>query len=87
MYNIQDWSLHWKNIKRLQLTSKEISEYRLNPNDILINRVNSLELVGKAALIPEDIEECVFESKNIRLRLKTEYIYPINPLGYHFQGL
>ena len=76
MYNINNWKLIWKNIKRLQLTSTEISEYKLEFNDILINRVNSRELVGKSALIPKNIEECVFESKNIRLRLKAKYINP-----------
>ena len=76
MYNINNWKLIWKNIKHLQLTSTEISEYKLEFNDILINRVNSRELVGKSALIPMNIEECVFESKNIRLRLKTKYINP-----------
>ena len=76
MYNINNWKLIWKNIKHLQLTSTEISEYKLEFNDILINRVNSRELVGKSALIPMNIEKCVFESKNIRLRLKTKYINP-----------
>ena len=76
MYNIENWSLVWKKIKRMELTPNEISEYKLEFDDILVNRVNSMELVGKSALIPKNIEECVFESKNIRLRLKTEYIKP-----------
>ena len=76
MYNIENWSLVWKKIKRLDLTPKEISEYELKFDDILVNRVNSLELVGKSALIPKTIEKCVFESKNIRLRLKIQYIKP-----------
>ena len=39
-------------------------------------RVNSRELVGKAAPIPEGLEPCVFESKNIRLRLNRELANP-----------
>jgi type I restriction enzyme S subunit len=46
----------------------------LKQNDILINRVNSRELVGKSALITEKIEPCVFESKNIRLRMYSSEI-------------
>ncbi len=76
MYNIENNKLVWKKIKRMILTSKEISEYQLLPNDILVNRVNSLELVGKSALIPHGLEKCIFESKNIRLRVKTEHIDP-----------
>lgn len=46
------------------------------PGDILVNRVNSRELVGKAAVIPGALETCVFESKNIRLRLRHDLVYP-----------
>lgn len=69
MYNIENGTIVWKDIKRMELTKEEIQEYKLVPGDILVNRVNSRELVGKAAVIPEGLETCVFESKNIRLRL------------------
>jgi len=69
MYNIDKGKIVWKDIKRMILTKEEFQEYGLNPNDILINRVNSRELVGKAAVIPDTLEKCVYESKNIRLRL------------------
>jgi type I restriction enzyme S subunit len=69
MYNIDNGSIVWKDIKRMNLTLTEINEYKLKPGDILVNRVNSRELVGKAAPIPPGIETCVYESKNIRLRL------------------
>ena len=39
-----------------------------------MNRVNSRELVGKGAYIPSGLETCLYESKNIRLRLLREYI-------------
>lgn len=77
MYNIEDGSIVWKNIKRMNLTREEIQEYELRPGDILVNRVNSRELVGKAAAIPEGMEMSVFESKNIRLRLYANYAEPI----------
>jgi type I restriction enzyme S subunit len=76
MYNIEDGKIVWKNIKRMTLTRSEVEEYRLSPGDLLVNRVNSRELVGKAAPIPAGLEECVFESKNIRLRLKREIADP-----------
>ena len=70
MYNINKGQLVWKDIKRMKLYPEEVVEYELKPSDILVNRVNSRELVGKAALIPSGIEQCVYESKNIRLRIK-----------------
>lgn len=68
MYNIEDGQIVWKDIKRMELTDEELEKYRLEPGDLLVNRVNSRELVGKAAAIPEGLEECVFESKNIRVK-------------------
>jgi len=76
MYNIQDGQVIWKNLKRMNLTSQEIDKYILKTGDILINRVNSRELVGKAAIIRELKESVIFESKNIRLRLIEKDIMP-----------
>ncbi len=74
MYNIENGSIVWTDIKRMNLTSEEIEEYKLQPDDIIVNRVNSRELVGKAAVIPVGLETCVYESKNIRLRLYGEHV-------------
>lgn len=78
MYNIEDGRIVWKDIKRMELTDEELEKYRIEPGDLLVNRVNSRELVGKAAAIPEGLEECVFESKNIRVKptedLRGEYL-------------
>lgn len=74
MYNIEGGAIVWKDIKRMDLTPDEIKEYELRPGDILVNRVNSRELVGKAAVMPLGLERCVYESKNIRLRLYGDYV-------------
>ncbi|WP_256623454.1 restriction endonuclease subunit S [Methanolobus chelungpuianus] len=84
MYNIDNGAIVWKNIKRMNLSSEEIAEYLLEPGDILVNRVNSRELVGKAAPIPNGIEACIYESKNIRLRVFKQYILS-EYIGYWFQ--
>lgn len=74
MYNIQGGKIQWYNIKRMILKESEIDEYELLPGDLLVNRVNSKELVGKTALITENLERCIYESKNIRLRLFNNII-------------
>jgi len=74
MYNIENGFIIWKDIKRMNLSKNEISEYKLLPGNVLVNRVNSRELVGKAAVIPTGLEPCVYESKNIRLRLYLRYV-------------
>jgi type I restriction enzyme S subunit len=76
MYNIQDGQIVLKNVKRMRLTAAEVEQYRLLPGDILINRVNSRELVGKAAICDGFSEPTIFESKNIRLRLFQSSVDP-----------
>ena len=41
-----------------------------------MNRVNSRELVGKSVAIPAGLERCVFESKNIRVRIRRDLVSP-----------
>lgn len=76
MYNISEGQIVWRDIKRMRLSAKEIVEYELLPGDLLVNRVNSRELVGKSAAIPAGLERCVFESKNIRVRLRRDLVVP-----------
>ena len=71
MYNIEDGRLLLYNLKRVRLSESELEHFGLKGGDILINRVNSTELVGKACIIPEDAGPLSYESKNIRLRLAS----------------
>ena len=76
MYNIGDGRIVWRDIKRMSLSEQERIEYGLEPGDLLVNRVNSRELVGKTALVTTGIERSVFESKNIRVRLDRSLVEP-----------
>ena len=76
MYNIGDGKIVWRDIKRMRLSEAEIREYELLPGDLLVNRVNSRELVGKSVAIPSGLERCVFESKNIRVRIRRDLVSP-----------
>jgi type I restriction enzyme, S subunit len=69
MFNIQDGRLDLSKLKRLDLSKEEIEHYRLEPGDLLVNRVNSRELVGKCAVVTASEEPLVFEAMNIRVRL------------------
>ena len=51
---------------------RKIEDYKLSENDILLNRLNSRELVGKSAVVTKEFEGDIFESKNIRIKLKSE---------------
>jgi type I restriction enzyme S subunit len=69
MYNINEGKINFDKLKRMILTNEEIDRYLLTENDLLLNRVNSIELLGKLALLPKLSEPFVFESKNIRVVL------------------
>ncbi len=72
MFNLQKGQLDLDRVDRVELDPEELSAYRLRPGDILMNRVNTPELVGKCAVIPAELGEAVFESKNIRIRLRGD---------------
>jgi type I restriction enzyme, S subunit len=69
MGNIVKGTLRWSGLKYLPQRPGELEGLLLAPGDILFNRTNSLELVGKSALV-EDLEGPVaFASYLIRLTL------------------
>lgn len=56
-------------LRRVKIDALIAKRYALNRNDILINRVNALSHIGKAALVPEMLEPTVFESNMMRLQV------------------
>ena len=58
-------------LRRVRISPLEIKRYQLSTSDILINRVNSLSHIGKAAIVPCLAETTVFESNMMRLRFQV----------------
>lgn len=56
-------------LRRLRASDSEVAEFALAPGDLLLNRVNSREHVGKTALVGELHEPTVFESNMMRIRV------------------
>lgn len=75
MGNIQEGQLDFGNLKYIDPIKDDIPKYRLQKDDILINRTNSPELVGKAAIF-DNGAAYVFASYLIRLRVSPELILP-----------
>jgi type I restriction enzyme, S subunit len=67
MNNIVDGDLNLQNMKYLQLSTDEAQELLVRDGDILFNRTNSKELVGKCAVF-HAVGEYVFASYLIRIR-------------------
>lgn len=75
MGNIQNGRLVLRDLKYLHLNEKYRTKLLLTPGDILVNRTNSAELVGKCSVF--NLEgEYAFASYLIRLRLDTTRAEP-----------
>ncbi|MEZ8110538.1 restriction endonuclease subunit S [Vibrio splendidus] len=74
MYNIQSGNIDFEGAKRVEVEPHELEQFLLEKGDLLINRVNSKELVGKTAIIPEFDEPLVYESMNMRAKPFSDYV-------------
>jgi type I restriction enzyme, S subunit len=75
MNNIFKSELDISDLKYLPMETKGIEKYYLNKNDLLFNRTNSKELVGKTALFNLD-GKYVFASYLVRVVFDTNRVNP-----------
>ena len=74
-------------LKRLLCNEKDKRKYLLKEDDIIINRVNSIEYLGKCAHITGLLEETVYESNMMRIHFDSKRfnpIYVVQLLGSRF---
>ncbi|GGY00994.1 restriction endonuclease subunit S [Streptomyces djakartensis] len=69
MGNIQSGKIVMHDVKYLPGDHPDIESMRLRDGDLLFNRTNSAELVGKSAVYRDDLGAAVFASYLIRCRL------------------
>jgi type I restriction enzyme S subunit len=62
--------------RRLRLELTEERRFGLTEGDIVINRVNSPEYLGKSAIIPHLSEAAVYESNMMRLGVRRDRVMP-----------
>ena len=75
MSNLGWGEIDWGDLKYVDLPPTEADAYRLQPGDIVFNRTNSAELVGKTAVF-EGGREAVFASYLIRFRVRPDLADP-----------
>lgn len=76
MGNIANGYLDFSALKFIELPARELNKYRLKVGDILINRTNSLELVGKAAMFDREDGEWVYASYLVCVEVDRTRILP-----------
>lgn len=73
MGNIRDGEIDLTHLKYLPAGHGDVEAALLQPGDVMFNRTNSAELVGKAALYRGDPDPCAVASYLIRVRLSPRY--------------
>ena len=68
MSNLQNGQIGLSDVRRADLSEKELLDLNLVNGDILFNRTNSLDLVGKVAIVRELPQPISFASYLVRLR-------------------
>lgn len=63
---------HLDKLKKVELDSNELLQYKLTDGDLVLNRVNSIEHIGKSAFINQPHLDLVFES-NLMTFHPSEY--------------
>ena len=76
MGNIQDGLVVWRNEKRIPNTAEELPALYLKRFDLLYNRTNSAELVGKTGIYLGEDDCRTFASYLIRIRASREHFCP-----------
>lgn len=75
MNNLQDDGWDLSDLKYIELTERQLETYKLYPGDLIFNRTNSKELVGKCEVFNES-GDWVFASYLIRVRTNTNRLNP-----------
>jgi type I restriction enzyme S subunit len=76
MNNIDGGKVHISQLKYVSPSIKDLPRLYLRTNELLFNRTNSFELVGKTGIFKGGSDKCTFASYLIRIRLHEAYIFP-----------
>jgi type I restriction enzyme S subunit len=75
MGNIQDGAWDLRDLKYIEMSPRDFQRFAVEPGDVLVNRTNTEELVGKAAAW-QALGEWTFASYLIRLRVDPAELNP-----------
>lgn len=75
MGNISEGKIVWENLKYADRSNSDCAKYLLCVGDLIFNRTNSVELVGKSAVFDGE-REAIFASYLIRFRMLPDRANP-----------
>ena len=68
--------VRYKNFKLVKLTKGEVEKYSLRKGQILVNRVNSIDYLGKCGLVEKIENNVVFESNIMKISILEKIVNP-----------
>jgi type I restriction enzyme S subunit len=71
----EDGAVHYRNLQFVDLDPATYDAFQLKPGDLLFNRTNSIELVGRMAIVDDD-RPAVFASYLVRLTIDDQRCLP-----------
>ena len=75
--NVKDGYIDWTTVKTIEATEREIEQYRLLPDDVLMTEGGDPDKLGRGAIIKEPLENCIHQNHIFRVRLNESMILPI----------
>ncbi len=70
--NVKDGYIDWTNLKTILATNKEIEQYRILANDVLMTEGGDPDKVGRGAIISSPPNNCIHQNHIFRVRLSEE---------------
>ncbi|MGM0934238.1 MAG: restriction endonuclease subunit S [Bacteroidota bacterium] len=67
---------YWEKVQKVRISEKDFEIYSLKEGNILINRVNSIDYLGKCMLVENLLEPAIFESNMMRLTINNAKANP-----------
>lgn len=74
--NVKDGYIDWTTVKMILATRREIEQYRLMPDDILMTEGGDPDKVGRGAIIKMPLKNSIHQNHIFRVRLNEQEILP-----------
>ncbi len=74
--NVQDGYLDLEEIKEIEIAAKDVDRYKLEPGDIVLTEGGDFDKLGRGAIWPGGIEECLHQNHVFAVRVDRSKLLP-----------
>lgn len=73
---LEDWEIRWEHVPIATVEPLALDRYRLQPGDIVMNRINQADRLGRCALVASLPEEAVvFGQNTLAIRVRADCLH------------